>query len=937
MFFKTSPNNTTQQHPKPVGEGTSRHSTLKRIVRYSMMPGIMPRLRALGMHFGHFAYLIALVLNSARLIPLGHPALNASLIGTFGVRDVLAIAANNIKLSWRNIDQIAIFSSVVLGLILIVIQAVMIAFYAFLGTAHAQSTQSFFETPPDNVPTDVVLIFLDQVFGANLNIFGAASEPTGTPVYLGLQAMLGLYSMATMVIAVIIVVYYILTVIGEAAKTGTPFGQRFNSLWAPIRLIVALGLLVPLGSGLNSAQYITLWTAKMGSGLATQVWIVFANSVTSTKSIISKPAPASTTGLVSRIFLSEVCAAAYNQIEQDNSSRVKILQALKGSSLAPNFSSAQSMVAAAKQANMISVVLSWSDNNVGERANDYTCGYITVSLADFDFFSDTGLSQTRDDSFWEWIWGGRDLVNKIGQIHRDTRTEYIAQIGAIAQAVRPAATAVAAYKISVNATSALGNKATLDAVGIPAILQNTATTTHNAINTKIIASYEALTGSEFSKSDAYQEMIKRGWGAAGLWYGNITKINQKYMDAINASAPTLGTIISAPNIRNAGRDQDRGFFEAIFGSSRSMSGEAIRELDSAVLMAQREYADTILRSVPANSPLYQEAQNSIAHSSGESGMARALIWILGGDEMYSLKNNPSLDPMARIAGAGHAILFKSFTAFGIGAAATLGSAAAGVAGKVSGKAPGAVLTAVSELSGAIASLFFVLAGIALVAGVFLAYIIPLMPFIYFVFAVIAWVLEIFEAIVAMPLWALAHLRIDGDGMPGQAAISGYQLLLMILIRPTLIVFGLIGGYVIFGAAMFFFSTLYNSATSITQQQIAGSDIGAFGVFIYTIIFAFLAYNIATMCFKMIDDVPKGMLRWLGSGTQTFGDSRSDPISGSREMLIGAVASASALKQGLGQTKQGVGKAMQRHKMRKGGMDPDNPVQDVNIVSQRPDG
>ncbi|MBL4645368.1 MAG: hypothetical protein JKY99_02790 [Rhizobiales bacterium] len=158
-----------------------------------------------------------------------------------------------------------------------------------------------------------------------------------------------------------------------------------------------------------------------------------------------------------------------------------------------------------------------------------------------------------------------------------------------------------------------------------------------------------------------------------------------------------------------------------------------------------------------------------------------------------------------------------------------------------------------------------------------------------------------------------------------------------MIRPTLIVFGLIGGYVIFGAAMFFFSTLYNSATSITQQQIAGSDIGAFGVFIYTIIFAFLAYNIATMCFKMIDDVPKGMLRWLGSGTQTFGDSRSDPISGSREMLIGAVASASALKQGLGQTKQGVGKAMQRHKMRKGGMDPDNPVQDVNIVSQRPDG
>ena len=82
---------------------------------------------------------------------------------------------------------------------------------------------SFFTTPTEYVSSDVVLKMLDQVFGPSLGMFGTAAEPVGTPVYEGLHAILGLYSMATMVIAVIIVIYYLMTVVGEAAQTGTAF------------------------------------------------------------------------------------------------------------------------------------------------------------------------------------------------------------------------------------------------------------------------------------------------------------------------------------------------------------------------------------------------------------------------------------------------------------------------------------------------------------------------------------------------------------------------------------------------------------------------------------------------------------------------------------------------------------------------------------------
>lgn len=292
-----------------------------------MLPGIIPRIRELGLHFGHFAYLVALVLNSARLIPDGHPALKAINIGRFGVRQVLAIAANNITWSKRNIDQIAIFSAIVIGIVMIAVQAALIAAYAFVDTAHAGATagssaDSFFRTPNEN--KDLAFIMMSQVFGTELSMFGSGGGAIGTtdnPLHKALKGMLGLYSKATMVIAVIIVLYYILTVIAEAAQTGTPFGRRFNSVWAPIRLVVALGLLVPLGSGLNSAQYITLWTAKLGSGFGSQVWLNVANVIKdggATRYNVPVSEPLWVHSMVENAFIASVCAKAHNDHAQSS-------------------------------------------------------------------------------------------------------------------------------------------------------------------------------------------------------------------------------------------------------------------------------------------------------------------------------------------------------------------------------------------------------------------------------------------------------------------------------------------------------------------------------------------------------------------------------------------------------------------------------------------
>lgn len=893
-----------------TGTGILSKDNAQALWRYATRPEIMPRIRELGLHFGHFAYLIALILHSARLMPQGHPALNPSHIGQFGVRQVLAVAANNITWSRKNIDQIAIFGAVVSGIIMIAIQAALIAIYAVMGTAQASSTTSFFATPTAHVPTDVVLKMMDQVFGPSLGVFGTASEPVGTPVYLGLHAVLSFYSMAMMVIAVVIIIYYIMTVIGEAAKTGTPFGQRFNSLWAPIRLVVALGLLVPLGSGLNSAQYLTLWTAKMGSGLGTMVWTTFVDAFTEPSNITTRPPEATTVDLVNRIFLSEVCAASYNQINEGSSQQVQILQKYGNQSELANFSSPADMIALAQMFQESAVVITWDRHAPGDDIDEHTCGYVRVNLTEFDEAVDAS-----DSGF-----AGGAIRSALLDIHQGVKAQYVIQIGAIAEAVRPAALAIARHQIEINRKPEFGQDAPL--ASIPADIRQVTNDAAAALSTELELTYDQITGATYGNRTT---MVQQGWGAAGMWFSNIAKINQQYMEAISSGVPVFGNVADVEE----GESRARGGFMRWFGvGNMGLSGSSAERIEQTIRFASDTYAEHIQQDSLYGGTTFTLPDNDL-YSDGSQMVADAVAGIFGGGPLRDLQQNPTLDPMAKLTQGGHHMITGSFIMFGVGALSGTLSLLPGALSKI--PFIGGAFEEVSGVLKGAMSILFAIGVIGLLAGCMLAYVLPLIPFIYFTFAVLGWVLEIFEAIAAMPLWALAHLRIDGDGMPGSAAIGGYQLLLMILIRPALIVIGLIGGSVIFGAAMFYLSSLFDSAVSISRDELTGGTTGPVGLIVYTVIFVFLAYNIALMCFKLIDDVPKGMLRWLGAGISPFSDSRSDPINGQQALMIGALGAGSQLVGGGKGAMQSSQKGFERGKMRRQGMNPDNPVQSVRIT------
>ena len=201
----------------------------------------------------------------------------------------------------------------------------------------------------------------------------------------------------------------------------------------------------------------------------------------------------------------------------------------------------------------------------------------------------------------------------------------------------------------------------------------------------------------------------------------------------------------------------------------------------------------------------------------------------------------------------------------------------------------------------ISGIFVSLTTIGLAIGFILYYVLPFLPFIYFFFAVGGWVKSIFEAMVGVPLWALAHLRVDGNGFPGDSASNGYFLIFEIFVRPILTVFGLIAGLAIFSAMARtlngVFDLLIANMSGFECVQDMGGGALAFGdcttgtvlyleekrsivdEFFYTIIYTIIVYLLATSSFKLIDQIPNSILRWAGAGVQSFGDNRDDPTQG----------------------------------------------------------
>jgi defect-in-organelle-trafficking protein DotA len=117
-------------------------------------------------------------------------------------------------------------------------------------------------TPP---PTDYSVIFLGDIFG----IVDGVLHGTGSQI---MGEMFGVFNAAVLALGGIVVMYTLIVGTMNTAQEGQMLGQKWSSIWIPVRSTIGLAFLIPKSSGYCLMQVFIMWVCVQGVGAADKIW-----------------------------------------------------------------------------------------------------------------------------------------------------------------------------------------------------------------------------------------------------------------------------------------------------------------------------------------------------------------------------------------------------------------------------------------------------------------------------------------------------------------------------------------------------------------------------------------------------------------------------------------------------------------------------------------
>lgn len=181
-----------------------------------------------------------------------------------------------------------------------------------------------------------------------------------------------------------------------------------------------------------------------------------------------------------------------------------------------------------------------------------------------------------------------------------------------------------------------------------------------------------------------------------------------------------------------------------------------------------------------------------------------------------------------------------------------------------------------------------LIAIVIVSGAVLAYVLPALPFIRFLFGILAWLLAIVEAMLAVTVFCAAHVRRgEGNRLILSDTRQGWLFLPGLILRPVLMLFGLVIGYFLFLALMAMFNQVW-VPRMVDANASSGLDAIDFAAMLA--LYVMVAYGLLNASFKLIDILPDAVLAWIGG--RAGGDAGGEAVAG---MAVGGFGRAGAFR------------------------------------------
>lgn len=724
-----------------------------------------------------------------------------------------------------------------------------------------------FASVTDVDPDDKSLEYLRYIFGNTVDIITGGVGPSDPDSVLG--AMSQILNTGMLVFTGLIVGYVFLTGVLNSAHEGNPLGKMYSSMWVPLRMVIALSLVLPFSGGYSTMQIGVLWLAGHGIGLANTTWNAALDHISGTGTLYPPQIAVDYEKTAMRILESRVCMHGINTADRHVNIEEKPVEIVQGqqvtsvrsagtTSTTPipvqhkvmqRYDSSYNLVSAAGAYS--AAWLSGFSAGVPRNYGANPCGSITLEFAEID-------EGTAIDS------PVRNFQSKIIAIHADldANLDPLAR-QLVLKAVDDTAADpdITAFNDAVQTFKAEYEKSV-----------------NEALSEIATARMSKWAGGNPDAAGTTMGAREAGWITVGAWYWDLQRINaetQKMVTVVAELAEPTGAVIENEDYQQ--------FVDALNAYSENMlvtdpnTGSPVNALERST------YADDNL----GLSAVMSSAESVINYSLSEP------------------------DPLSGMANVGHTII----TSFEVALTAawvldTVAGVADDAADTVGGFTGGAARVGTSTAAHLTNQVLWSLIGAGMLLipiALMLAYYLPATPMILWIMGVAAWFIMLIEAVIAAPVWAAAHVFPEGNGFVGERAKAGYMVALSLFLRPTLAIFGFFAGMLLIIVMGKVLMLLFLPAMS---GMIGDSLSGVVTFFALLAIFTLVLVQIAHRCFGLIHEIPDKVLRYLGGGQENLGEAsqeqqgRSIFVGGAAKIVGGASHATRQKTQGAASTVAG---------------------------------
>lgn len=625
---------------------------------------------------------------------------------------------------------------------------------------------------------------------------------------------IAIFNGAILTIGGILAAYTIIAGTLGTAHDGEMLGKKFSSVWIPIRYSVGTALILPvLPGGYCVMSQLVAGCISIGVGIAGALWDGYLEHPTQSANVTYP-----TTGrdeiikLAENAFTASVCVNAYQKF------------------------------------------ISQSDPVLGYQ-DKYKFKKSTDSLGNLTYGYEGGAVAQR-------VCGSITMANKTENVDSaipnhninnvdSTNSGYLGNLDNLFKAtdITPINTA------SVNETKKLAES--MDALAIEAIADTNIANNGESYYKRIESAADTFMKNMQSAAKTVPQAKSTndknyGWILAGAYFNNIVHSNDQVHKALST-----------------------------YPSSKASKNLAFNSISSGD-MASYLIADQVLANSSIGKVVGSTNQKSETVENGDDGfgisawIGNKLASMVSGVDLYNLKND-SRHPVIIVNEMGNRILGVWTTFFALTVATDVtATAVRDASGTVVGQVAtvGGLIPVGTGAAGVVAALNttlkFVMAPITalLIVGFTCAYLIPMIPFIMWLGCVGGWVIQCVIAIIVAPLWAVMHLHPNGDDLTGRGG-NGYSMLMGLLLRPGLLIFGFIASIGVSSVLGEFINKIYFQVFAFS-----GANVNGWLAFITMLagvtIYAVIMFSFIKRTHSIMHVIPDEIFKWIGGGQDGLG-------------------------------------------------------------------